>query len=123
MPILDRAQIKEPVLPKETVEVPALGGEVVVRGLLLSERLEISAMRRSLGMPLPGETEAEADSRAAARSLPVLLARTVVLADGNPLWTVEQWEQFGAVHSGDALHLFDVAMRLAGFNAEATEKN
>jgi len=123
MPILDRSQIKEPVLPKETVEVPALGGEVVVRGLLLSERLELSTVQRKLGEPLPGELIEDAKRRAGARLVPITLARAVVLSDGEPMWSATQWEQFGSQHFDAAWQLFDVAMRLSGNDLEAAEKN
>ena len=43
MGLLKRGELQHPVLQQETVEVPELGGEVVVRGLRLSERLSITA--------------------------------------------------------------------------------
>ena len=41
MAVLKKSEIPVPDLPKEVVEVPELGGEVVVRGLLLRDRLAI----------------------------------------------------------------------------------
>ena len=37
-------QIKPPVLPAEAVDVPELGGEVIVRGLLLRQRLDLAVL-------------------------------------------------------------------------------
>ena len=34
---LNRSDLVKPELPRETVAVPALGGDVIVRGLLLGE--------------------------------------------------------------------------------------
>jgi hypothetical protein len=35
---LNRNDLVRPALPRETVAMPALGGDVIVRGLLLGER-------------------------------------------------------------------------------------
>ncbi|MGH6625142.1 MAG: hypothetical protein ACRECD_01120 [Burkholderiaceae bacterium] len=120
---LERNQIKPPVLPKEAVQVDALGGELIVRGLLLSQRLEMSALNAGLSAPLAGETELQARARAGGRLVANTLARCVVLADGEPMWSADQWDQFGATHPEPVLHLFKVARRLGGHDEEAIEKN
>lgn len=109
MALLKKSQIASPVLPKETVDVAELGGEVVVRGLLLSERLALYA-------------GAGDDGRVFAQ-IPVLLAQTVVDADNAPVFDAAQWEAFGAQHMEAALRLFAVAKRLSGLDAEAAAKN
>lgn len=106
MAILKKANIQAPTLPKETVDVPELGGEVVVSGLLLKDRIELFAAAETGGAQL---------SR--------LLAATVLDADGVPVYTQEEWEQFGAQHFAAALRLFDVARRLSGLDAEVAKKN
>lgn len=109
MALLKKANITAPVLPKETVAVDELGGEVVVRGLLLSERLALYATAGN-------------DGRVFAQ-IPALLAQTVVDADGVAVFDAEQWEAFGAKHMDAALRLFGVAKRLSGLDAEAAAKN
>ena len=116
MAVLKRCDIAEPVLPKETVEVTALGGEVVVRGLLLSEQLHIHA--RILAATTDKTTPDGVHSM-----LPVLLARCVLDADGACLFTEEQWQIFGAKESAQAVSLFNVAWRLSGLAEADTEKN
>ena len=51
-----------------------------------------------------------------------LLAPTVVDDKGEPIYTVEQWEQYGADHYKSALDLFSVAMEVCGLDAEANKK-
>lgn len=109
MALLKKANIAAPVLPKETVAVEELGGEVVVRGLLLSERLALYA-------------GANDEGRVFAQ-IPALLAQTVVDADNAPVFNVEQWEAFGSKHVDAAMRLFGVAKRLSGLDAEAAAKN
>ncbi len=106
MAVLKKANIAAPVLPKETVDVPELGGEVIVRGLLLSERLALLSEAEN------GEAK-----------LSSLLAATVVDADGAAVYDAQQWEEFGARHFAAALRLFAVAKRLCGLDAEVAEKN
>lgn len=120
---LERNQIQSPVLPKEAVQVDALGGEVIVRGLLLSERMEMSALNVRLSQPQAGESEADARARAGGQLVVHTLARCVVLADGEPMWSAAQWDEFGARYPEEALHLFNTARRLNGQDAEAAEKN
>lgn len=105
MAILKRSEIQEPVLPRETVEVPELGGEVVVQGLLLSDRFEVFD---------PGKSKRR-ESR--------ILAATIRDADDQPLFSAEQWERFAASNFTAAMRLLDVASRLSGFGIDRTEEN
>lgn len=106
MAVLKKSEIKRPVLPMETIDVPELGGEVIVQGLLLKDRLALFDA---------------ADKSHAAMSL--MLASTVVDGNSEPIYTSEEWEKFGASHFNAALGLFDVARRLSGMNAEVATKN
>lgn len=120
---LERNQIKPPVLPKEAVQVDALGGEVIVRGLLLSERLALSSQQARLFQPQAEETQEDADARAGVAMVPVTLARCVLASDNKPVWSEAEWEAFGAVHTADAVLLFNTAVRLSGQSLEASTKN
>lgn len=125
MAVVHKGAVPAPTLPKETVEVEALGGDVVVRGLLLTERLAleqrvvaIAKAARAAGAPEPGGLDAGASA-----VLPVLLAVTVLDADGAQLWSEAEWQTFGGTHPGQAVALFNVAWRLSGLDTKANVKN
>ena len=109
MALLKKSDIASPVLPKETVTVAEMGGDVVVRGLLLSEKLALFS-------------SINADGRVFAE-ISTLLADTVRDADDLPVFTAAEWEAFGNRHHNAALALFAVARRLSGIDAEVDEKN
>lgn len=109
MAVLKKSDIKAPVLPKKTVPVPSLGGDVVVHGLLLSDRIRI----------LRSEEKSEAE-------VSQLLAATVMDAEGKPLFTQQEWEAFAAESPQkfvDTVALFKEARALSGLNLEEAEKN
>lgn len=123
MEVLSRKEIKAPTLPKETVDCPALGGAVVVVGLTLTQHMVLHGLRRTLARPLAGETAEEATSRAGGRLLAETLARCVRLADGEPLYTADEWEVWGAKNTPAAMDLFAVCERLNGDAEDANAKN
>ena len=103
--MIKREQLPAAKLPEEVVEVASLGGSVIVRGLRMSEAL------------------AAADTMARGpEGICELLARAVVLEDGAPLYTADEWDSFGGQHREDCLELLGVAMRLSGLNAKDNEK-
>ena len=106
--MIKKSATSAPAIPEETVKVPELGGEVLVRGLLLKDRLAIAL--------------AEGYERMAA-----MLAACVFAKDDAgatvPLWTADEWERFGAVHYEAALKLWDVTRKLADLDGEAAAKN
>lgn len=106
---LQKKDIKPPVLPKEAVQVDELGGEVIVRGLLLRERVEIF--------------HKESGATAWSARVSQILAATVIDADGKPIYTADEWEEFGAVHFSACARLLGVANRLSGLEVEETQKN
>jgi len=106
MTVLNRSEIPVPILPKETVTVPSLGGDVVVQGLMLSDRIEILFM----------------ESAAKRIDLSLLLSKTVVDDKGDAIYTQQQWELFGATNFNDALVLFKAAKRLCGLDADVAKK-
>jgi len=116
MTVLKRGDVAEPVLPKETVPVPSLGGDLVVRGLLLSEKLAVEAR-----IVATAQDKGAADGVHAI--LPVLLSLCVLDADGLTFWSEAQWQIFGASQSKEAIDLFNVAWRLSGFAQADTAKN
>lgn len=103
--LLKRSEIPGPVLRSELFLLESLGGEVTVRGVTLSERLDIS--RRS---------EVETYS---------IISRTLAVSveadDGLPLFTEAQWEAFGAGNLEACVDLFNVSRRLSGMGSEGEE--
>ncbi|MEO8153563.1 MAG: hypothetical protein ABI605_10875 [Rhizobacter sp.] len=110
MTLIKREQVAQPALRKEAVTVEALGGDVVVRELLLSERLAMRARAQ----------EAEGDD---VQGMVRLLAYAVVDADGLPIFTQAQWDVFGAQHADAVNELFGKALTLSGYDGEAARKN
>jgi hypothetical protein len=100
-----------PALPQdELVEVPELGGEIVVRPLMLSDRLALFEEFRSN------------PERAPFTHIVSLLALSVVDGNGERLYTTEGWERFGGKHMDAALKLFDIAWRVSGLASEEAAK-
>lgn len=122
MTVVSRAQLPPVALPEEVVPCAALGGDVIVRGLDLPQLMQWSAEKRRLSVPRDGETEAEAQERAGARLVPLLLSMAVLLDDGLPAYTAAQWAAFGVRHPETVVALFQAATRLSGQDAEAEKK-
>lgn len=123
MATINRQAATLPPLPTAEVEVPEAGGVLKVRALLLTERLDLSRRRAADARPRPGETDEDANARAARAAVTSTLAMCVLADDDRPLWTERQWDQFGAVHLLPCLNLFNEAMRLSGADLEAERKN
>lgn len=103
---LKRSEIPRPVLPAEAVDVPEIGGEVIVRGLMLSQRLDLGVKYKGAGM----------------RQMSAMLALCVVDADGVAVFTEDEWEAFGAGNFDAVLRLSGVAQRLSGFGKDEAGK-
>lgn len=110
------SQAPNPTLPKQTVQVDALGGEVIVRALRLRERLHMQQRVRARAASVDAGQMIE-------EMVPDLLALAVVNDVGAPIYTAEQWDEFGASHQDTVLELFNTAMRLSGYDSEADRKN
>lgn len=114
MSVLKRADIAPPTpLGRETVPVPELGGEVVVRGMTLTERLVVTA------------TEGKVEQY---EGIAFALSRCV-LAEGDkpdeglvPLMTQDEWEAWGTDHVEAAIALFVVVKRLSLLERSDVEK-
>lgn len=129
MAVVKRSSVAAPMLPKQTVEVEAIGGDVVVRGLLMTEYMTV--VQRMGGLVQAAKARSAADSAASAALgsadlaavMPALLAIAVLDADGQPLWNEAEWQIFGGKHPLQAVALFNVAWTLAGLNADENAKN
>lgn len=106
--MIKKSATTAPALPQENVIVPELGGEVLVKGLLLKDRLAIAV---SDGYERMGE----------------MLAACVYAKDDTgaivQLWTADEWERFGSVHYTAALKLWDVTRRLSDLDGATAAKN
>lgn len=121
--VLNRSQVPVQKLPEQVEPVPELGGDVVVRGLLLSERMQIDDINEKAKVPQEGETDEDARIRAGKLVVPRMLSATVVDDEGQPLFSLEQWDVFGGKHRATTFRLFDIALRLSGRITEVVEKN
>lgn len=119
MAVIKKAGTASPVLPKQSVEVEVLGGEVVVRGLLLVELLGIQNRIAQLHQANSGGDHAASVSEI----VPDVLALCVLDADGVSLFSREEWQVFGGQHQASALNLFNIAWRLSGMDRAGTAKN
>jgi hypothetical protein len=112
-----------PQLPRETVAVEELGGDVIVRGMLLSDRMEQQALAAAMADARDGETKDQALHRTGREIVFFTLSRCVVLEDDLPMWTAAEWDRFGGKHTTAALSLYRKARQLCGYDEEQNEKN
>lgn len=149
---LTKEQLILPQLPQEVVPVEALGGDIIVRGILLTEHLyivqffapinaAIDKIEKEYSAALPGADGDEAevlfdasDLPATVREkydrlkqkqnqrLPMMLSYCVVDSNGERLATQRQWDEFSALHSAAAFELFAIANRLCGLSLPDDEK-
>lgn len=130
----------------ETVDVPELGGAVVVHGLLASEAFALTALRsralravrearqehqaRCQALP-PDQPHPEfeppeldmAELKLYGRYLSELLAVAVRVENGLGLYSADEWELVGQHHPAVPGRLQAVAERLSGLDAEDVRKN
>jgi len=121
--VLNRSQVKRPVLPQQIEPCEPLGGDVVVRGMSLSERMATDDLNIKAAAPLEGETDEEARARAGRLVVPRTLRVCVVDDEGAPVLTEQEWDALGATHQSLVFHLFFIALRLSGRDPEAIQKN
>lgn len=126
MALLKKCNIAKPSVRKETIAVAELGGEVVVRGTMLDERLALvfgASPATGAADDEPGADLEEEDPRRKYRHIARLLAYAVVDANGEPIYTVDEWAEFGGQHFGATLQLYSAARRLSGMDADEAKKN
>lgn len=114
MELLDRAAVPSPTLRTEEVPMPSLGGKVIVRGRGLQEQLALNALHVKGLVPIDGETADQAAQRIGAELVVTALASQVLLGDGKPMWSADQWAVHGANHLQELFDLHGVAQRLSG---------
>lgn len=119
---LDRSQLKLPTLPKKTIPFPLLGGEVIVRGLLLSEQLANNSRSATEREVREGETEGEAKARANGVMALRLLSQVVIDPEGKPLLSLVEWE---ALSANNPVELMEFARVVSDFaiGGQDVEKN
>lgn len=100
MTVINKANIAPPLPPKEVVDVPELGGEVIVRGFTLNQAIEMSG------------------SRNVAKSL----SYCVIDNENQPIFTEQQWDDFGALNVQCAIKLFNKLMELSGQDRDVVQK-
>lgn len=92
----------KPTIKKVAVALPSLGFDVVVRQLLLSEKL---AFQRWVA-----ESE---DGSVSEEQLVELLERVVSGPDGKKLFTFEEWQAHGAFHLNEVSLLLEMMFKLS----------
>lgn len=107
---LTRDQIQLAALPKEAIQFAPFGGEVIIRAMTLSERLNLFSS--SMG-----------DGVARFEHVAKVLGVTVIDPNGLPLLSATEWEEVGGTEMLDVLALFDKVRKLSGLDAEEVEKN
>lgn len=122
MDLVKRAALPQVELRTERVTVESLGGDVIVRGVMLADTLRLAQLRARAARPLEGETDDDAQLRAGAEYAAQVLALQVVDGDGEPLMPATQWSIWGGGNAGEFNRLYDAAARLRG-EAGDTEKN
>lgn len=122
--VLARDEVPAPTVRTEAVPVPSLGGSVLVRAGMYSERQQIEARSRAATAHLQiGTTDEATNEQIGFVHVLHALAGYVVLADGQPMWTVEQWNVHAAQHIDEVLALYAVSQRLNGRDVEGAAKN
>lgn len=101
MAVIRKRDVRRPVLARETMQVDALGGEVVVRGMTLAERLRASQAQDYAGVAMT-------------------LAACVLDADDEPVLTQQEWEAFPNI--GEAVALYAKVSQLSALAREDVEK-
>jgi hypothetical protein len=103
-----------PAIPREAFPMPD-GGEVFVRALRITERLQLRREVAALGP--------KGSDEALEYTVPRLLGRTVVDEGGAAVFTVDEWCDYSATYPGTVLELFNKASVLSGLSPGDAEKN
>lgn len=104
--MINANDLKLPTLPREIHEFEPLGGQVVVRGITLTQRFELHER--------VGENK--------FRIVPELLAMSVLDISDKPVMTAEQWDVLGSAEQAAVMRLYDIAKRLAGIGEDSSQK-
>jgi hypothetical protein len=112
--LISREAIAPVKRPEEPVDVPEIGGTVLVRGMDMPRAMRFEAARRRFVQPQDGESEADAAERAAAELLPVALHLCVLAVDLEPVYSPAEWAAFAVRHGQRVGELWQVVERLNG---------
>lgn len=121
--VISRDAIPPVELPKQVVACVPLGGDVIVRGMDLSQAMSFFALRRKLIEPQEGETEDEAAQRSGITLVPFVLSMCVLADDEKPVYSEAEWSIWCGKHLVAAFELFTVATRLSGTDAADQKKD
>ena len=108
-----------PELATETVAVEALGGDVRVRSMSLSERLAMEQRIVRLRKETADQGSTEHTSWLAI--VPDVLTICVLDGDNRPVFSKAKWEAFGAANLTVCVQLFNAAWRLSGLGGESDD--
>lgn len=114
--LISREAIAPVALPEEHVEVPEIGGTVLVRGMDMPRLGRFEAARRRYVQPQGDETAEEAAERAVLELIPLALHLCVLAADGQPVYSPAEWAAFSVRHGKRVGELWQVVERLAGLD-------
>jgi len=107
MALLERQAVKPaPAMDSKVVSAPELGGDVMVRGMTLSQRLSLNSN----------------ESGQVTRNIPRALAYCVLADDGLPVYTEAEWETVGTENMELCIRLFTVASQLSALTEGDVEK-
>lgn len=110
---IKRSAVIAPKLPEELVPVEGLGGDVLVRGLGLSARMDLAQKFKDKQDPA---------SRNFGHLAP-LLAVSVLDAEDEPLFSAAEWEAWGVLNNAEFMKLWDIAWRLSDMDGAEAAKN
>lgn len=103
--MLERKQIKPaPAMDSQVVPAPELGGDVMVRGMTLSQRLSLNS------------------STEVTKNIPRALSYCVLAEDGLPVYTEAEWETVGSGNMALCIRLFNLASQLSALTESDVEK-
>jgi hypothetical protein len=120
---LSRDQVSVPALPEKVEPFAPLGGDVLVRGLLMTQRLANDRLHVAARKPRDGETDEEAQARAGSQMVTRMLHQSIVDPDGKPLCSEAEWDRLGSQNRYEVFRLFNIAMQLSGHDLELSAKN
>ena len=107
MTTLNRDSFLKPfTVPQEVVELPELGGSVIVRGMTARQRSEFERQFQTPAGKPSKSRQAEVRER--------LIIAYVVDDDGNALFTVDDIEAIGKQSAAIVERIVNVAQRLCG---------
>lgn len=118
MALITRDAIAPSALPSEEHAAPEIGGDVLVRGMDLPAFQRFALAQRKAAEPQPGEAPEEAQARAVAEVMPLLLHLCVLAGDGQPVYSPAEWAAFARKHADRTVALLEAATRLSGLADE-----